>query len=150
LQKKHVGLRQYEYVSLEDISTWSGVPLDKIQKAVYGRTFVLVKSPENEMMTKLSKNSTIKISQFDNSLRLNVPLRVYVEPGDNINIKINYDARSFHPGTIEKMSRYLETLLQHMVKNPQALIRELKKKENHDEPFYRSKSKRDIESQCKI
>jgi amino acid adenylation domain-containing protein/non-ribosomal peptide synthase protein (TIGR01720 family) len=130
LQEKHVGLRQYEYVSVEDISSWTGVPLAKIQKAIYERTFVMVKSPGAEFIPGLYQTDTLKISDFSNSLRLNVPLRVYVESLETIVIKIKYDAAYFHPRSITEVAGCWERLLNDMVENPKLSVGELKSLKN--------------------
>jgi amino acid adenylation domain-containing protein len=127
-QDKQVGLRQFDYISMEDISKWSAVPQHKIQKAIYERTFVLVKSPGEEFFSRLSRNNSIKISQFDDSLILNVPLRVYAELSQQVIIRLKYNSACFLPGGINDMAHYWEILLKHMVNTPGLLLGDLKTK----------------------
>jgi hypothetical protein len=125
-QDKQVGLRQFDYVSPEDISKWSAVPQHKIQKAIYERTFVLVKSPGEEFLSGLSKNNSITISQLDDSLILNMPLRVYAELSEHVIIRLKYNKTCFLPGDIDDMARYWEILLRNMAAAPGVLLKDLK------------------------
>ncbi len=122
VQDKMVRLRHFGFVSIGDIADWSGVPLAKIQEAVYERTLVMVKSPEDELISGLTEASTIKISQFQNSMKLNIPLRVYVSSSDDITIKLWYDRTGFHPDTVDEIANYWETLVRKVVKKPGTVL----------------------------
>jgi hypothetical protein len=127
LQDQQVRLRQFDYVSIEDISKWSRTALHKIQTAIYERTFVLVKSPGEEFLSGLSRNNSLRVSQYDDTLILNVPLRVYAELSEGVTIRLRYDRRYFFPETIDKMACRLESVLRGLLENPGVLLKDLKK-----------------------
>jgi amino acid adenylation domain-containing protein len=126
-QDQQVRLRQFDYVTIDYISRWSGVPLEKIQKAIYERTFVLAKSPGQEFFTGLTRNNPIKISQFDDSLILNVPFRVYAELSEHTIIRLQYDASCFPAGAIRQVAGCLEKLLKNIIENPGVLVGDLQR-----------------------
>jgi acyl carrier protein len=127
-QDKQVSIRQFDYVSNQDISNWSQAALHKIQTAIYERTFVLVKPPGEEFLSGLSPNNPIKISEFENSLVMNVPLRVYAELSEEVIIRLKYDRTCFLPGAVDDMARYWEILLRHLLDTPGVLLGYLKNK----------------------
>lgn len=132
LQDKQTRLHHFGFVSVENIAAWGRVPLEKIQAAVYERTIVMLKSPEDELVLRLSENSTIKISRFHHSMRLNIPLRVYVDPSDNgnITIKVCYDRDVFPPGWVDDMANYWETLVSTVVEKPGMPLADMKEYKN--------------------
>jgi len=131
-QEIQLRLQQFDYISIEDIARWSTIPLHKIQKAIYERTFVLVIPPGEEFFSGLSRDHSITISRFDDSLILNVPLRVYAELGEEVIICFKYNQACFLPGDVHDMARYWEILLRHLLETPGVLWSDLKNKSQID------------------
>ncbi|HEX2926803.1 MAG TPA: condensation domain-containing protein, partial [Ruminiclostridium sp.] len=113
IQKKNVTVRQYDYVPIEQIIKWSKIPFSTIQKAIYERNLIFSRAPEDEMLSKQSADEDIKFNGFNNSLKFNVPLRVYVEPDDRITIRIKYNKAVFGQDAI---TRILDKIYEYVMK----------------------------------
>jgi amino acid adenylation domain-containing protein/non-ribosomal peptide synthase protein (TIGR01720 family) len=125
IQNKQVRMRQYDYISIPEISSWSQVPQSIIQRVIYERTFIFTKAPEEEFLSQELSNGTIEFSEFNNSLQFNIPLRIYVEPGEVITIKIKYNKSTFSPDLITYMLGKMREYIQTLINYPDSLLKDL-------------------------
>ncbi|ACL75344.1 non-ribosomal peptide synthetase [Ruminiclostridium cellulolyticum] len=132
IQDKQVVLRQYDYVTVQQIAKWSLVPLSVLQRAIYDRTFIFVKAPEEDFFSQQSEDS-VRLSQYQNTLQLNIPLRLYAEPSNKILIRAKYDSATFSGEDIQSMLRSMKQLLGKMSSSPDVKLYDLIKNKHDTE-----------------
>ncbi len=121
IQELIVELQQYSYTPLVEIQDRSelpgGIPL-----------FESIVGFENYPVDSslLDKSGSLQLSQIEESCeQTNYPLNIVVVPGDELLVRISYDADRFEKGAIERMAGHFQNLLSAIVENPQQAVGEL-------------------------
>ena len=120
LQKQLVEMRQYEYSPLVDIQGWTELPRNV---PLFESLVVFEKVPM--LSTFQVSQGELEIEMTDILYKTNYPLNIVIYPFDRLTIEISYDCSRFDAVTIEGILQHLETLLQGIVDNPQARVRDL-------------------------
>lgn len=114
IQNKQVELRQYDYVSVQQIARWTKVPLSVLQKAIYHRTFILSQSAGEEFLNKKQSEGKLSMEEYRNNLQINVPMRFYAEPAEELNLKLQYDRSVYEDTQVKsllcRMNELVETV----------------------------------------
>lgn len=91
LQIKNIKQKDYDYITVHEISQWTKIPLNIIQEAIYSRTMVYLNFPTDIAI----EEDYMKIEQEVEAGYVNVPLRLYIQPAKDYKITIRYDGFYF-------------------------------------------------------
>ncbi|WP_018753420.1 type I polyketide synthase [Paenibacillus sanguinis] len=109
LQDQLVEMMKYEHVSPHQIAKWTGVPYNVLQQAVYERTLVYLNYPV-DISQELS-GGDLTFSDLLSIGQLNVPLRMYAQPGERFILTLTYDKARYEVQQIqillERMRHFL-------------------------------------------
>ncbi len=103
LQQKLYKCKEYEFVSLAEISKWCNLVYSKLQRAIYERTVVYVDFPTDETL------NVAGVSDYASHGGLVVPLRLITGP--ELTLCIKYDQRKFVESGIESMLSEIKNIL---------------------------------------
>ncbi|KEI98762.1 hypothetical protein N496_03920 [Clostridium botulinum A2B3 87] len=112
IQNKQVELRQYDYVSVQKIAHWTKVPLTTLQKAIYHRTIVLVQSTGEKFLDNTNSKDGLALDNYKNSIQINVPLRLYVELSDQINLKLRFNNSVYNKEDVIKILNIMYIIIE--------------------------------------
>lgn len=126
LQEQLLEMRQYEWSPLVDIQGWSQVPRSM---PLFESILVYENAPVDSLLQQWQgelevSNSTI-FSKAPNFYKTNYPLTVAVYPDLKFCIGINYDFRRFDLATITHILEDFERLIQDILAEPNALLKDL-------------------------
>jgi hypothetical protein len=126
LQEQLLEMRQYEWSPLVDIQGWSQVPRSR---PLFESILVYENAPVDSLLEKWEGNLEISnsmiFSNAPNFYKTNYPLTVAVYPDLKFCIGINYDFRRFEPATITHILQDFERLIQGILAQPNALLKDL-------------------------
>jgi amino acid adenylation domain-containing protein len=111
-QNRQAAARQYEYSSLVDIQTWSGIPSNQ---ALFDTILVFENYPVETSLKE--QRSSLQIREVDHYGKTNYPLTVVISPGSELGIQLVYDPQKFDADVIQRMMGHLVQLLTSMVNN---------------------------------
>ncbi|RAM53131.1 MAG: non-ribosomal peptide synthetase [Hapalosiphonaceae cyanobacterium JJU2] len=120
LQNQQVESEQYSYSSLVDIQGLSDVPRGT---SLFESIVVFENYPVDS--AGLQSNSDFTISNVHAIEQTNYPLAVLVAPGEQLLLKVMYDASRFEDSTISRMLDHFVTMLEGIVANPTQPISQL-------------------------
>lgn len=90
LQKKLLKLRRHEHVTLQQISQWSGLPADYLQRVTNTRSLVYTNFPFH--LNQTQSGSGQNLLQAESIGQLHLPLRLFVNPGEErFTLRIEYN-----------------------------------------------------------
>ena len=112
-------MRQYEYSSLVEVQGWSEVPRGT-------SLFESIVVFENLPIPKgLRDRRSLEVTDSTTFYKINYPLTVVVIPASPLVIGINYDFKRVDAATINGILSHFKILLQGMVNNPEACLKDL-------------------------
>ncbi|MBT4946893.1 MAG: amino acid adenylation domain-containing protein [Candidatus Marinimicrobia bacterium] len=120
VQIQQTETNQYAYASLINIQKWSevkkGVPL-----------FEIIVAFENYPVIKetLGNKSSLIVEDVRLYEQINYPVSAAIVPGDELSMRITYDAFLFENKEIQQFIRHFELLLKKIVENPHQKISEM-------------------------
>lgn len=121
IQTKLVELRYHEYISLTQIQGWSEVPRD----LPLFESFVVVENvPNSQSALGWKENFKIDTSKGE-YFRTNYPLNLVIYPESEMIIAISYDCRRFDIATISGILADFKVVLESILFNPFAQIKDL-------------------------
>jgi hypothetical protein len=120
LQKQLVEMRQYEYSPLVEIQGWTELPRDV---PLFESLVVFEKVPM--LSTFQVSQGELAIEVTDILYKTNYPLNIVIYPFTQLTLEISYDCSRFDAVTIAGILQHLEILLQNIVANPQARLKDL-------------------------
>lgn len=120
LQKQLVEMRQYEYSPLVKIQGWTELPRDV---PLFESLVVFEKVPM--LSTSQVSQGELAIEMTDILYKTNYPLNIVIYPFTQLTLEISYDCSRFDAATITGILQHLEILLQNIVANPQARLKDL-------------------------
>ncbi|HEX6371582.1 MAG TPA: amino acid adenylation domain-containing protein [Longimicrobium sp.] len=100
IQRTQGEIRQHEHVSLVDVQGWSAVPRDR---PLFEAAYVF----ENAPIDAGDEDDPVHLVAGEVAERVNYALTMVVVPGDEMELRLNYDARRFTP---EAAGRILDTM----------------------------------------
>ncbi|MGZ9233945.1 MAG: amino acid adenylation domain-containing protein [Anaerolineales bacterium] len=115
MQEQQAQARQYEYSSLRDIQSWS-----ELNRSQGKALFDTILSFNNYDFNGFLKGETagLEISDVSSLEGSHYPLTMLIDPGDEIQVRINYDCGRFDNSMIHRMLGHLQVLLEEMATNP--------------------------------
>jgi non-ribosomal peptide synthetase component F len=121
LQAQQSELQQYEYSSLLEIQGWSDVPRGV---PLFESIFVFENLPVGS--TYQAANNTVEFRD-DRGIgsTTGYPLTVLVHPGQRLSVKVVYDRARYNPESIRSLLVHLQTLLENLPLDAQALVSRL-------------------------
>ncbi|WP_193200009.1 non-ribosomal peptide synthetase [Nostoc sp. MG11] len=120
LQAQQVESEQYSYTPLVDIQGWSEI---KRGMALFESIVVFENYPVDTALQQ--HNSSLEVVDILRSEQTNYPLTVSAVAGSELSVNISYDAHRFDAGTITRMLRHLQTLLEAIATNQVQRLGEL-------------------------
>ena len=120
IQQLMLELQQYSYTPLVEIQSQSEVPggMPLFESGVGFLNYPIDSSLAD-------KSSSFELSDIEIREQANYPLVVNAFPGDELVVKISYDATRFAEETIERMLGHLQTIFSAIADNPQQAVSEL-------------------------
>ncbi|MEH2114379.1 amino acid adenylation domain-containing protein [Nostoc sp.] len=109
LQAQQVESEQFSYSSLAEIQGLSDVPKST---SLFESIVVFENYPVDAAV--LQGNSNFSLSNFRWIEQTNYPLAVVVSPGEQLSLRVMYDASRFEDGTISRMLGHFVTMLEAM------------------------------------
>jgi amino acid adenylation domain-containing protein/thioester reductase-like protein len=120
LQAQQIESEQFSYSSLVEIQGLSDVPRGT---SLFESIVVFENYPVDADV--LQGNSDFSLSNFRWIEQTNYPLTVLVSPGEQLSLRVMYDASRFENGTISRMLGHFRTMLEAIATNPQQRISQL-------------------------
>jgi amino acid adenylation domain-containing protein/thioester reductase-like protein len=120
LQAQQLDSEQFSYSSLAEIQGLSDVPKGT---PLFESIVVFENYPIDTAV--LQGNSDFSLSNFRWIEQTNYPLAVLVSPGEQLSLRVMYDASRFEDGTISRMLGHFRTMLEASATNPQQRISQL-------------------------
>lgn len=127
LQSNQLEMRKYEYVTMQDVAKWNKIPVRLIQDAVYERTLVYQNFP---MELKQKEFDGISICVEERVSQIDVPLRIYATPGDELALMIVYNDEQYSCEFTRKMLESLKIILEEICSNEEVTMGYIDKKLN--------------------
>src|SRR5436309_7154391 len=115
LQDRLAEMREHEHTPLVDIQGWSGVPagLPLFETLLAFENYPL--DPE-----VLERGGTLGLRDLALADRTSYPLALNVAPGEELRVRLSYDARRVDGETAGRLLRHLATLLRGALADPEA------------------------------
>jgi amino acid adenylation domain-containing protein/thioester reductase-like protein len=120
LQAQQVESEQFSYSSLAEIQGLSDVPKGT---SLFESIVVFENYPVDTAVLEGNKN--FSLSNFRWIEQTNYPLTVLVSPGEQLSLRVMYDASRFEDETISRMLGHFVTMLEGIATNPQQRISQL-------------------------
>lgn len=113
LQDQLVEMTKYEYVSPHQIAKWTGVPNNVLQQAIYERMLVYLNYPV-DISQELS-GGDLTFTDLMSVGQLNVPLRMYAQPGERFILTLTYDEARYEEQQIQDLLERMRHFLIRMI-----------------------------------
>jgi non-ribosomal peptide synthetase component F len=120
LQATMIELRRYEAIPVSQIQAWSDVPAGM---PLFESILIVQNLPFRASLQARGNRLGIESARYIE--RTHYPLTVTAVPGDELAIKISFDARRFDAGAIERTLGHLRTVLEAMASNPERALADL-------------------------
>ncbi len=114
IQVQQAEQRQFEYSSLAQVQSWSGLPHGT---SLFESIFVFENYPIDVTLTNTSNG--LWAQRIRSMERTNYPLTVVAVPGSQLTLRLNYHCDRFAPETITRMMGHFQTLLEEIAVNPE-------------------------------
>jgi amino acid adenylation domain-containing protein len=119
LQARQAELRQYEHSPLVRIQGWSDVPRGS---PLFESLLVFEDWLDAAVR---DRNTSLDIRDIRGVERTTYPLNVNVIPGNELGLRLSYDARRFDGATLERVLSQWQTVLESFVERPDARLSEV-------------------------
>ncbi|UQA94005.1 non-ribosomal peptide synthetase [Streptomyces halobius] len=119
LQAAQVEARQYEYVPLPQIQTWSGIDHGA---GLFDSLVVFENYPVDG---RAAAEGGLTLSEVEGADVTNYPLNLIAYAGDELAYALAYDAEVFDPATIERIAIHFGALLDGIADGPQRTLADL-------------------------
>ena len=118
LKNINLEMKKYEYVTMQDISRWTKIPMRELQEVTFDRTMVFQNFP-NELK---EAEKDFKISVDRKEAQLNIQLRLYIIPGDDYEVLISYNEKKYSRDEVKNMLDVYKTYITKLTENPEQSI----------------------------
>ena len=115
-----VELRRFEAIPVSQIQAWSDVPAGM---PLFESILIVQNLPF--LASLQARGNQLGIESARYLERTHYPLTVTAVPGNELAIKISFDARRFDAGAIERTLGHLRTVLEAMASNPERRLVDL-------------------------
>jgi amino acid adenylation domain-containing protein/non-ribosomal peptide synthase protein (TIGR01720 family) len=112
LQDQQLDARDYEYCALGKMQTWSELPAGT---PLFESLLVFENYPVDEAL--LRRQEKLRIDRSRTIERTNYPVTLLAAPGEQLSLRLNYDATRLDPEIVSRMLGHLEALLEGMISN---------------------------------
>jgi non-ribosomal peptide synthetase component F len=107
------------------VQGWSDVPQDV---PLFQSIVVFENYPAEAVQTVQGPNQSLQVLHVDSSIRNSLPFTVRAVPGPQLLLQILYDSGRFDAATVDWILGHFETLLHHIVAQPESRLVELAEK----------------------
>jgi amino acid adenylation domain-containing protein len=111
--------RQFEHCRLTSIQGWSEVPRTM---PLFESIVVFENYPASAMRPGAESHGVRDIAVVETT---NYPIALIAAPGDELELRLNFDRSRFEQGAMERMADHLAALLEEMAADPEARVSEL-------------------------
>nr|MBA2288161.1 AMP-binding protein [Ktedonobacteraceae bacterium] len=123
VQHEQIEAREYDYAPLAQVQQWSEAPAGK---PLFESLLVIENYPRQSTSKSQEPRQKSSLSRsWSASERTNYPLTLSVGPRTALLLRISYDPARFCKQTIVRMVEHLRILLEHIISNPHACLRDL-------------------------
>jgi hypothetical protein len=109
LQCNAAEMREYEYTSLTQIGRWSEV---KRGEGMFESILAYENYPIDKRMREEVKEAKVEVRGGGSEEKTNYGITVVVVPGEEMRVKLMYDASKYERESIERMMRHLERIVE--------------------------------------
>ncbi|WP_024832491.1 aminotransferase class III-fold pyridoxal phosphate-dependent enzyme [Ruminiclostridium josui] len=117
IQENNLKLRNFEHVTVSQISHWCNIPIELLQESVYTKTLVYLNFPKSVGIKELD----ISIELEEEKSYVNVPLRVYIEPYANYRVVAQYDKSLLSEDYVAELLRSYKNIILDIIENREEL-----------------------------
>jgi surfactin family lipopeptide synthetase C len=110
VQGEQLEARDYEYCSLSKVQGWSELPAGT---PLFESLLVFENFPVDQALLK--RQQGLRVERARTIERTNYPLTLVAAPGEQLSLRLNYDASRFDPTAVTRMLGHLEALLEGMI-----------------------------------
>jgi len=121
LQAQQAEQRQYEYSSLIDIQSWSDVP----RGVPLFETILIFENLPIDASFRQTEGSLVIRGDRGVGSKTNYPLAILVNPGAELSVQAVYDCGRFDPGSINRLLRHFDRLLEQFTTASEGLLEEV-------------------------
>ncbi|HEX2078685.1 MAG TPA: amino acid adenylation domain-containing protein [Longimicrobium sp.] len=104
VQRTQAEVRQHEHVSLVDVQGWTAVPRGR---PLFESSYVF----ENYPLDAGDEDEPVHVAAMEVAERVNYALALVVAPGDELELRLNYDPKRFTPDAARRIMDTLRTAL---------------------------------------
>lgn len=119
IQERNLEIREYEYSSLAEIKQWSEVPASA---RLFESSVVFENQPVATGVQEAEGNLRFLSSRIMEVVPY--PLTLFVEPGNDLRLRIIFDTKRFGSGNVRKMFEHLQIILEQMGANVERQLRD--------------------------
>ena len=120
LQEEQFTTRKFEYCALTDIHKWSDIPANK---PLFTSILVSENVPGDSELQNLVPFHVKSVKYLS---RNNYPLTIAIEKGERLFFQITYSSPPFKQSMIERLVACYQYVLEHILRNPQSLIKDMR------------------------
>jgi non-ribosomal peptide synthetase component F len=113
LQKHQAEMSEFEFTPLSQVQAWSGLPR---QAPLFESILVFENYPAVSWTS--AAEPELRIANVQSRERSNYPLTLWVMPGQELHLKIGYDANRLHGAGIARLLRDYRVVLEAIAANP--------------------------------
>lgn len=121
LQSQQMEIYQHEHVPLVQIQNWSEIP----NRMPLFESILVFENYRLDTSVLKEEQSNLELYDVRTLERTNYPLRVEIEPNEELSIIILYDGSRFDDELVSQILRHFQRFLEGMISNPKQLIGEL-------------------------
>ncbi|MCS7475598.1 non-ribosomal peptide synthase/polyketide synthase [Umezawaea endophytica] len=111
--------RRFDFVSLSDLRSWSGVPAGS---SLFDSAVVFENYPVDEL---LDAEQGVRVLDVEGADTTSFPLALSANLGDRLRLELDYDPRLFDAETVERVAAHLLVLLKNLATDPHRTLAEL-------------------------
>ncbi len=119
VQAAQLESRGFDFVSLADLRSWSGVPAGA---SLFDSAVVFENYPVDEL---LDAEQGVRVLDVEGADTTSFPLALSANLGDRLRLELDYDPRLFDAGTVERVAAHLVVLLEEMATDPDRRLADL-------------------------
>ncbi|HKP12625.1 MAG TPA: amino acid adenylation domain-containing protein, partial [Blastocatellia bacterium] len=120
LQQEQQEMREYEYSPLVEVQGWSEVARSE---PLFESIFVFENYPVEQAAEEWGKR--VGIGETRTQEQTNYPLTVTVAPGNELRVRMTYDASRYEGEAMERLAGHMGRILEEMAARPKGLVRDV-------------------------
>ncbi|MGH8615217.1 MAG: condensation domain-containing protein, partial [Gammaproteobacteria bacterium] len=108
---QNLELRQYEYVPLVKLQSWSAVPRGDAQ--LFQHLFTFENAPIDSSLR--TENDVLDMDLIGNRVHTNYPITFVAIPASTLTLRLTYETERFERATVERLLGHLKRLLEGVI-----------------------------------